>query len=91
MRHRRTTTLSPSEKEVLALLGDGKTTGEIAKVKRRSIKTIQTCCASIKRKLGAENNNQLIRKAVLSRNPTVPEGRALFAKTADATTRLSLN
>src|SRR5438105_2941172 len=78
MIHRRRTTLSPSEREVLALLGDGKTTGEIAEQKGRSIKTIQTWCASIKHKLGAENNNQLIQKAVLSRDPGVSKALAIL-------------
>jgi len=74
MNYRRTTTLSPTERDVLAYLGDGKTTAAIAKLTRRSIKTIYTHCDRIKRKLGARNFNELIRTAVLSRDCVVPEG-----------------
>jgi DNA-binding CsgD family transcriptional regulator len=52
---------------VLRLLGDGKTTAEIAKKLRISMKTVQEYCARLKKKLRAANRNRLIRIAVLWR------------------------
>ena len=59
--------LSQCETEVLWLLGDGKTTAEIAKKLRISMKTVQEYCARLKKKLRAANRNRLIRIAVLWR------------------------
>ena len=62
-----TARLSPRETEVLGLLGDGKTTLEIAAKLKISIKTVQAYCARLKEKLDAANFNRLIRIAVLWR------------------------
>ena len=60
-----TAPLSRRETDVLRVIGDGKTTAEIAKKLKLSMKTVQEYCARLKRKLHAENKNQLIRIAVL--------------------------
>ena len=60
-------TLSQRETEVLRLLGDGKTTSEIAAKLEISLKTVQEYCNRLKQKLRAANRNQLIRIAVLWR------------------------
>jgi DNA-binding CsgD family transcriptional regulator len=59
--------LSQRETEVLRLLGDGKTTSEIAAKLKISMKTVQVYCARLKQKLDAANFNRLIRIAVLWR------------------------
>jgi DNA-binding CsgD family transcriptional regulator len=59
--------LSGRETEVMRLLGDGKTTSEIAAKLKVSIKTIQEYCARLKQKMGAANIRQLVRIAVLWR------------------------
>ena len=59
--------LSGRETEVLRLLGDGKTTSEIAAKLKISLKTVNEYCARLKRKLDAPKFNQLIRIAVLWR------------------------
>jgi DNA-binding NarL/FixJ family response regulator len=51
--------LSPSELEVLHLIGKGMGTADIAHQLSRSIKTIESHKANIKRKLNLENSNQL--------------------------------
>jgi len=56
--------LSPSELEVLHLIGTGMGTAEIAQQLSRSIKTIESHKANIKRKLNLENSNQLALFAV---------------------------
>ena len=60
-------TLSRRESEVLRLLGDGKTTAEIAAKLEISLKTVNEYCARLKKKLRAANRNRLIRIAVLWR------------------------
>ena len=60
-------TLSERETEVLRLLGDGKTTSEIAAKLKISLKTVQEYCGRLKQKLRAANRNRLIRIAVLCR------------------------
>jgi DNA-binding CsgD family transcriptional regulator len=62
-----TATLSPRETEVLRLLGDGKTTNEIAAELKITAKAVQEFYQKLKRKLRAENIHQLIRIALLSR------------------------
>lgn len=57
-------TLSPSELEVLHLIGSGMGTAEIAQQLSRSVKTIESHKANIKRKLQLENSNQLALFAV---------------------------
>jgi len=56
--------LSPREMSVLSLLGRGETVKAIASELKLSPKTVETHCASIKRKLGLANMNELIRHAV---------------------------
>jgi DNA-binding CsgD family transcriptional regulator len=57
--------LSRRETEVLRLLGDGKTTSEIAAKLKISMKTVQAYCGRLKQKLDAANFNRLVRIAVL--------------------------
>jgi DNA-binding CsgD family transcriptional regulator len=59
--------LSQCETEVLRLLGDGKTTAEIARKLKISMKTVQEYCARLTKKLRAANRNRLLRIAVLWR------------------------
>src|SRR5438552_13248291 len=59
--------LSRRETEVLRLLGDGKTTAEIAKKLEISLKTVQAYCGRLKQKLRAANRSRLVRIAVLWR------------------------
>ena len=59
--------LSRRETEVLRLLGDGKTTLEIASKLKIGMKTAQAYCARVQKKLRAANRNRLIRIAVLWR------------------------
>jgi len=60
-------TLSRRETEVLRLLGNGKTTLEIAAKLKIGIKTVQAYCGRLQKKLRAANRNRLIRIAVLWR------------------------
>jgi DNA-binding CsgD family transcriptional regulator len=62
-----TAPLSRRETEVLQLLGDGKTTAEIAAKLKINMKTVQAYCGRLKQKLHAANINRLIRIAVLWR------------------------
>lgn len=57
-------TLSPSELEVLHLIGTGMGTTEIAQQLSRSIKTVESHKANIKKKLNLESSSQLARFAV---------------------------
>jgi len=59
--------LSRRETEVIRLLGQGRTTSEIATQLRLSRKTVQAYVGHLKTKLEAANINQLIRIAVLWR------------------------
>jgi DNA-binding CsgD family transcriptional regulator len=59
--------ISRRETEVLRLLGDGKTTLEIAAKLKISMKTVQAYCARLKQKLRAANRSRLVRIAVLWR------------------------
>jgi DNA-binding NarL/FixJ family response regulator len=56
--------LSPSELEILHLIGSGMGTAEIAQQLSRSIKTIESHKANIKKKLGLDSASQLARFAV---------------------------
>lgn len=62
-----TARLSRREREVLRLLGNGKTTSEIAAKLKVNTKTVQEYCARLKQKLNASNFSQLVRVAVLWR------------------------
>ena len=55
--------LSPREREVLLLLAKGYTNREIADRIFRSVKTVETYRASIKRKLGLRNRAEIFRYA----------------------------
>ncbi|MDB6168393.1 MAG: Transcriptional regulator, LuxR family [Verrucomicrobia bacterium] len=55
--------LSDREDQVLRLIGAGRTVGEIAQQLDLSVKTVSTYRSIVLRKLGLENNAQLIRYA----------------------------
>ena len=59
--------LSRREAEVPRLLGDGKTTPEIAPKLKVSLKTVQQYCTRLKQKLDAANFSRLMRIAILWR------------------------
>ncbi len=56
--------LSPRELEVLRLVADGCSTREIAERLNRSVKTIETHKQTLKTKLGADTQAQLIRQGI---------------------------
>lgn len=56
--------LSPREIEVLRLVGQGKSTREIADALNRSVKTIETHKQALKTKLGADTPAALVRMAL---------------------------
>lgn len=56
--------LSGREREVFRLIGQGCATREIAQSLELSIKTVETHRAHIKRKLGIDGSNQLVKRAV---------------------------
>ncbi|MBU6259385.1 MAG: response regulator transcription factor [Burkholderiales bacterium] len=56
--------LSPREIEVLRLVGQGRSTREIAELLNRSVKTIETHKQALKDKLGAESPAMLIKIAL---------------------------
>ena len=58
--------LTPAEKLVLELIMAGKTNQQIAEQLNRSVRTVETHRASIKRKLGAKNLVELVKRAGLT-------------------------
>jgi DNA-binding NarL/FixJ family response regulator len=56
--------LSDRELEVFELLGQGRTTRQIAESLRVSLKTVQAYCARIKEKLNLDSATELLREAV---------------------------
>jgi DNA-binding NarL/FixJ family response regulator len=56
--------LSDRELEVFELLGGGATTREVARRLGLSVKTVESYRENIKNKLGIDNSNRLIRRAV---------------------------
>ena len=60
-------TLSQREAEVFRLLGDGKTTLEIAAKLKIGTKTVHAYCDRLKQKMKVANIRQLVRIAVLWR------------------------
>lgn len=62
--HDRTHKLTSREMNVLSLIGKGETIKSIGDLLHISPKTVESHCASIKRKLGLANMNELIRHAV---------------------------
>lgn len=71
--------LSKREIEVLSLVGAGLTTGQIAKVLHRSLKTVENHRTSIGRKLNARSLLDLCRMA---RHAGMPETTPIFAERA---------
>jgi DNA-binding CsgD family transcriptional regulator len=67
--------LSPRERQILQLLGEGKSTVELARQLRRSPKTTQALCTRIKSKIGISSFGELMRIAVLWR-----EGKLVLRK-----------
>jgi DNA-binding NarL/FixJ family response regulator len=59
-------TLSKRERMVFHLLGEGRTTRQIASELNLSIKTVQTYCEHLKRKLGLTGAAPLVREAIRS-------------------------
>ncbi len=56
--------LSDRELEVFELLGEGRTTRQIAETLRVSLKTVQAYCARVKEKLNLGSATELLREAV---------------------------
>ncbi|MBW1295612.1 response regulator transcription factor [Aquimarina litoralis] len=56
--------LSKSEREILTLIGQGKTSSEIAAIRFNSVSTIETHRKNIIRKLGLKGKGELLRYAI---------------------------
>jgi len=56
--------LSKSEREILKLIGQGKTSSEIAALRFNSVSTIETHRKNIIRKLGLQGKGELLRYAI---------------------------
>ena len=56
--------LSDRELEIFRLLGQGRTTSQIAGDLKLSLKTVQAYCARAKEKFGATSLNELLRAAI---------------------------
>ncbi|SEL79673.1 two component transcriptional regulator, LuxR family [Aquimarina amphilecti] len=56
--------LSKSEREILTLIGQGKTSSEIAAIRFNSISTVETHRKNIIRKLGLQGKGELLRYAI---------------------------
>ncbi len=56
--------LTDPELEILHLLGQGKTTGQIARQLRLGPRSVAASCSRLQKKLGLESPNELIRYAV---------------------------
>ena len=65
--------LTVAEEEVLQMIAEGKSSAQIAEVKCRSIKTIETHRSNIRIKLNLKDGADLIRYAAISFNPQDPE------------------
>jgi two-component system, NarL family, response regulator NreC len=61
-------TLSAREREVLLLIGGGKSSKEIARLLDLSIRTIDVHRANLKRKLGMRTTSEMLKFAVLAKN-----------------------
>ncbi|MBB4005639.1 response regulator [Aurantimonas endophytica] len=66
-RSRAASPLTPRERTIVQLIGEGRTNKEIGPILRISIKTVETHRASALRKLGARNTADLIRYAIRNR------------------------
>ncbi|MFD2565306.1 response regulator [Aquimarina rubra] len=58
------TVLSKSEREILTLIGQGKTSSEIAAIRFNSVSTVETHRKNIIRKLGLHGKGELLRYAI---------------------------
>ncbi|WP_378177177.1 response regulator [Aquimarina sp. SS2-1] len=58
------TVLSKSEREILTLIGQGKTSSEIATIRFNSVSTVETHRKNIIRKLGLHGKGELLRYAI---------------------------
>ncbi len=58
------TVLSKSEREILTLIGQGKTSSEIAAIRFNSVSTVETHRKNIIRKLGLQGKGELLRYAI---------------------------
>jgi len=56
--------LSDRELEIFRLLGQGRTTSQIAEDLRLSLKTVQAYCARAKEKFGVNSLGELLRAAI---------------------------
>ena len=70
--------LSPREKQVLGLIGQGKRAIEVATQLRLSRNTVQEYCTRAKQKLGAANIYQLVRMAVVWRETMLANRAEIF-------------
>ncbi len=61
-------TLSAREREVLLMIGGGKSSKEIARILDLSIRTIDVHRANLKRKLGMRTTSEMLKFAVLAKN-----------------------
>jgi two-component system, NarL family, response regulator NreC len=61
-------TLSAREREVLLMIGAGKSSKEIARILGLSIRTIDVHRANLKRKLGMRTTSEMLKFAVLAKN-----------------------
>ncbi len=61
--------LNPREHQVLQLVGEGNTHGEIAERINVSYKTVANICALLKRKLNVRSHSDLIRLAIEQKRP----------------------
>ena len=69
---RRETELTPREREILVLIGEGLTNQEIADGLTLSLKTVETHRANVARKLGLRTRPELIRYALLAGVAVMP-------------------
>ncbi len=63
------TQLTATEREIVALVCGGHSNGEIASLRRRSVRTVETQLSSIYRKLGISSRAELIRLSQESQSP----------------------
>ena len=69
IRHDPLGALNPRERQVLQLVGQGSSHGEIAERINVSYKTVANICALLKRKLNVRNHSDLIRLAIEQERP----------------------
>src|SRR3954453_14044494 len=79
--------LSPNERRVFILLGQGKSTAEIAKLRGVDVRTIHTNFDRMKPKLGVKSFREMVRMAILE---TQSEMTKTVAAVSDRTDRIEL-